>query len=91
MVARIIVIFLCLGILGTVNGCYSDPYPYGTYAPYGVTEPHEPYQGQQYEREMDREEQQYRRRRSEQEQEQELAQQQWEQERARERDPRWER
>ena len=33
MVARILLILLCLGILGTVNGCYVAPYPYGYYAP----------------------------------------------------------
>jgi hypothetical protein len=33
MVARILLILLCLGILSTVNGCYIEPYPYGYYAP----------------------------------------------------------
>jgi hypothetical protein len=33
MVARILLVLLCLGILGTVNGCYIEPYPYGYYAP----------------------------------------------------------
>ena len=33
MVARILLILLCLGILSTVNGCYVEPYPYGYYAP----------------------------------------------------------
>jgi len=29
MVTRILLIFLCLGMLHTVTGCYVDPYPYG--------------------------------------------------------------
>ena len=33
MLARILLILLCLGILSTVNGCYVEPYPYGYYAP----------------------------------------------------------
>ena len=33
MIARIMLILLCLGILSTVNGCYIEPYPYGYYAP----------------------------------------------------------
>jgi hypothetical protein len=33
MVARILLILLCLGILGTISGCYIEPYPYGYYAP----------------------------------------------------------
>jgi hypothetical protein len=33
MVARILLILLCLGILSTVSGCYIEPYPYGYYAP----------------------------------------------------------
>jgi hypothetical protein len=92
MVIRIILIFLCLGILSTVSGCYVDPSPspYGNLVPYWVAGPHEASQGPDYEREIDKEVEQYRRRRSAQEREQERAHQQWEQERARERDPRWE-
>jgi len=33
MVARILLVLLCLGILSTVNGCYIEPYPYTYYAP----------------------------------------------------------
>jgi len=33
MITRIMLIFLCLGILSTVSGCYVEPYPYGYYAP----------------------------------------------------------
>ena len=33
MVARTLLILLCLGILSTLNGCYIEPYPYGYYAP----------------------------------------------------------
>ena len=30
MVTRLMVIFLCLGVLSTVTGCYVEPAPYGT-------------------------------------------------------------
>ena len=33
MVARILLILLCLGVLSTINGCYVEPYPYTYYAP----------------------------------------------------------
>ena len=33
MVARILLILLCLGILSTLSGCYIEPYPYAYYAP----------------------------------------------------------
>ena len=33
MVTRILLIFLCLAILSTINGCYVETYPYGYYAP----------------------------------------------------------
>jgi hypothetical protein len=33
MVTRILLVFLCLGILSMVSGCYVEPYPYGYYAP----------------------------------------------------------
>jgi hypothetical protein len=33
MAARILLIFLCLGILSTLSGCYIEPYPYTYYAP----------------------------------------------------------
>ena len=33
MITRIMLIFLCLGILSTVSGCYVEPYPYGYYTP----------------------------------------------------------
>ena len=33
MMTRIMLLFLCLGILSTVSGCYVEPYPYGYYAP----------------------------------------------------------
>jgi hypothetical protein len=92
MMRRIILLFLCLGILSTVNGCYvgPSPSPYGNLAPYWVTGPHKTSQGPDHEREIDKAVEQYRQRRSAQEREQERAHQQWEQERARERDPRWE-
>jgi hypothetical protein len=33
MVARILLVLLCLGLLSTLNGCYIAPYPYAYYAP----------------------------------------------------------
>jgi len=53
MVTRILSILLLLGILGTLNGCYVEAYPYGYYAPrprvyaypraYSYTYPHRYY------------------------------------------------
>ena len=41
MVRRMMFLLLCLGILGTLNGCYVEPYPYGYYESqsYGYTYP----------------------------------------------------
>ncbi len=33
MVARVLLILLCLGVLSTINGCYIEPYPYTYYTP----------------------------------------------------------
>jgi hypothetical protein len=94
MVTRIGLIFLCLGILSTVNGGYADPSSYKNLPSYGVDMPPETSQGHSsgrgidYERQMDEQEQQYRSQRSLQERAPEPTYQQWEQERARVRDPR---
>jgi len=100
MIARILVISLCLGILNTVIGCAVAPptVPSPTVGPLPYA--HLPYatgnrrpdisQPSPYEQKMDEEERQYRRQRDAQEREQERRYQQWEQERARERDPRYE-
>jgi len=94
MVTRLGLIFLCLGILNTVNGCYVDPSPSKNLPYYGVDRHPETYQGHSdgrgidYERQMDEQEQQYRRQRRLQERAPEPTYRQWEREQDRVRDPR---
>lgn len=38
MVTRILLIFLCLGVLSTVTGCYVEPTSYGTSSSGGGTD-----------------------------------------------------
>ena len=38
MVTRLILIFLCLGVLSTVTGCYVEPTAYGTSSSGGGTD-----------------------------------------------------
>jgi hypothetical protein len=95
MVLHFRMIFLGLGLLGTVNACAvatpavaplpSTPPPSTT----GTRRPDLDHPSP-YEHKMDEEEQQYRRQRGVQEQEQERAYQQWQQEREHARDPRYE-
>ena len=66
MMTRILLIFLSLGILSTVNGCYFDPSPYDSQSSYRDSGP---YQGRPYRegRGMTDEERQYRKERRAQE------------------------
>ena len=54
MVTRLMVIFLCLGILSTVTGCYVEPTPYGTSSGVGAYQGESSGGGTDYDRRQDR-------------------------------------
>jgi len=62
MVTRILLIFLCLGILHTVNGCYVDPSPYGNRPAYRQQESEHEEQEQRRRRAREREREEERER-----------------------------